>query len=184
MSEKGNVLLGVTGSIAAYRTPDLAAQLRREGYNIKTILTPASEEFVTPLSVATMSRGKVFTNKQRVIDIWHPAHIELADWADYALLAPASAVGIGKLATGLADGLLAEAFLALPQKVAKFAAPAMNGHMFEQPSVQRNVSLLESDGWTIIQPRTGELACGYKGLGKIASHQAIIEALKGYRHDH
>lgn len=178
MEKSNNLLLGVTGSIAAYQAPDLTARLRHEGFAIKTVLTPASEEFVTPLSLATMSRGEVFTNERRVIDTWHPAHIDLADWTDYALLAPASAATIGKLATGLADGLLAETFLALPKTVKKYIAPAMNGHMLEQPAVQRNLLQLEEDGYTIIEPRTGELACGYEGLGKIASHQTITTTLR------
>lgn len=178
MKTGNNLLLGVTGSIAAYQTPDLAAQLRHDNYEVKTILTSASQEFVTPLSIATMSRGDVFTDDMRVVDTWHPAHIELADWADCALVAPVSAATIGKLAVGIADNLLTEAFLALPQKVSKFIAPAMNGHMLEQPAVQRSLNLLEEDGYTIIEPRTGELACGYEGLGKIASRETIIKTLR------
>lgn len=173
-----NVLLGVSGSIAAYRTPDLAALLRRSGHTVKTVLSEASEEFVTPLSVASMSRGMVYTNQSRVIDVWHPAHIELADWAECALIAPASATTIGRLATGIADGLLAETFLALPPQIPKFIAPAMNGHMLEQPSVQRNIRQLEKDGYTVIAPRLGELACGYEGLGKIADHQTTLTAIQ------
>lgn len=177
MSKK--LLLGVTGSIAAYRTPDLASQLRRENFEIKTILTSSSEEFVTPLSIASMSRGDVYTNEDRVIDTWHPAHIDLADWAEFALIAPASAATIGRLATGTAEGLLAETFLALPPDIPKFIAPAMNGHMLDQPSVQRSLDLLKQDGYKVIEPRFGELACGYEGLGKIASHQTILETIKG-----
>lgn len=173
-----NVLLGVTGSIAAYKTPDLVAEIRRNGFNVKTILTQASQEFVTPSSIETMSRNKVYTNKTKFIDGWHPAHIELADWADIAVIAPASAATIGKLATGMAQGLLAETFLALPNTTPKILAPAMNGHMLEQPSVQRNIEQLKLDGYQIVEPRTGELACGYQGLGKLAAHQSIIQAIK------
>lgn len=176
---KSNLLLGVSGSISAYRTPDLACALRRSGFNVKTVITSSGEEFVTPLSIATMSRGQVLTDKERVLDGWRPAHIDLADWADYALIAPASATTIGRLATGTAEGLLAETFIALPANTPKFIAPAMNGHMFENPGVQRSLDLLLEDGYNLIPPRSGELACGYEGVGKIATHETIIETIKG-----
>ena len=177
-----NLLLGVTGSIAAYRTPDLAASLRREGFEVRTILTSDSEVFVTQLSVATMSRGKVYTNDQRVVDVWKPTHIELADWADYALVAPATAATIGKLANGIASGLLAETMLALPSGTPKLLAPAMNGHMLSQPAVQRNLATLANDGYEIIPPRPGELACGYEGLGKLATIATIVKHVQGVHH--
>jgi len=172
-----HLLLGVTGSIAAYRTPDLAASLRRSGFAVKTILTKAAEQFVTPMSVASMSRGQVYSNRDRLTDVWHPTHIELADWADIALIAPATAATIGKLACGIAEGLLTETFLALRLEVNKYLAPAMNGHMLEQPSVQRNLDQLTADGYTIIAPRIGELACGYEGAGKIAQIEDIVTAV-------
>lgn len=174
---KKNLLLGVGGSIAAYRTPDLAAGLRRSSYEVKTILSRAAEEFVTKTAVASMSRGEVYTSKDKLTDIWHPTHIELADWTDVALVAPATAATLGKLANGIAEGLIAEAFLALRPEVPKFIAPAMNGNMLNQPAVQRNLNQLEEDGYTIIAPRIGELACGYEGSGKIAKIDEIIAAV-------
>lgn len=177
MPENKNILLGVSGSIAAYRTPDLAAQLRRSGCEVKTILSRGAEEFVTKTAIASMSRGEVYTTKDSLSDIWHPTHIELADWADSALVAPATATTIGKLACGIAEGLLAESFLALPPEVPRFIAPAMNGNMLNQPSVQRNLSRLSEDGFTIIAPRAGELACGYEGNGKIANTDKIVGAV-------
>lgn len=178
-----NLLLGVSGSIAAYKTPDLVKVLRKNNFNIKTILTKSSEEFVTKLSVATMSRGEVFTNNERIIDDWRPAHIDLADWADIALVAPASAATIGRLATSLADGLLAETFIALPSGTPKFIAPAMNGNMFDNPGVSRSLDLLADDGYQLIPPRSGELACGYEGNGKIASIETIINTIEERYHD-
>lgn len=172
-----NVLLGVCGSIAAYRTPDLAAAIRREGFNVQTILTKAASEFVTKTSIACMSRGEVWDHSSPLIKDWRPAHIELADWADVAIIAPATASTIGKLATGIASGLLCETFLALPSDVPKAIAPAMNGHMLEQPPVQRNLNQLGEDGFTIISSRVGELACGYEGNGKVADIEAIISYL-------
>lgn len=176
MSNK-HLLLGVSGSIAAYRSPDLCSSLRREGYEVKTILSKSAEQFVTKTSVQTMSHGKVYNNSDQLIDTWHPAHIELADWTEVAIIAPATATTIGKLACGIADGLLTETFLALGPNVQKFIAPAMNGNMLNQPSIQRNLEQLNADGFTIIQTRVGELACGYQGDGKLASTKEIIENL-------
>ncbi|MGC1177383.1 MAG: flavoprotein [Candidatus Saccharimonadales bacterium] len=172
-----HALLGVGGSIAAYRTPDLAAQLRHSGFEVRTILSRAAEQFVTKTSIASMSRGEVFTAADGLTDVWHPTHIELADWADIALIAPATAVTIGRLACGIAEGLLAETFLALRPEVHKFIAPAMNGNMLHQPAVQRNLNQLQEDGFTIIAPRVGELACGYEGDGKIAQISDIISEI-------
>lgn len=179
MSEREpHLLLGVSGSIAAYRTPDLAASLRRSGFEVKTIISRAAEQFVTTMSIATMSHGEVFTNSDSLANIWHPTHIELADWADVALLAPATAATIGKLACGIASGLLIETCLALRPQVRKFIAPAMNGNMLDQPAVRRNLDQLVNDGYTIIEPRIGELACGYEGSGKIAQIDSIVAAVQ------
>lgn len=178
MSESGNhLLLGVGGSIAAYRTPDLTAQLRHAGFEVRTILSKSAEQFVTQTSVAAMSRGEVYTSGDALTDIWRPTHIELADWADTAVVAPATAATIGKLACGIAEGLLAESFLALRPEVRKFIAPAMNGNMLNQPSVRRNLEQLEEDGFTMIASRAGELACGYEGNGKIAHISDIVDAI-------
>lgn len=176
--DKNHLLLGVGGSIAAYRTPDLAAQLRRSGFEVRTILSRAAGQFVTKTSVAAMSRGPVYTSEDPLTDIWRPTHIELADWADTALVAPATAATIGKLACGIAEGLLAESFLALRPEVKKFVAPAMNGNMLNQPSVQRNLEQLTEDGFTLIASRAGELACGYEGEGKIAEISDIVAAVR------
>lgn len=179
MSEtKSNLLLGIGGSIAAYKTPDLSAQLRRSGFEIKSILSQAATQFVTKDSLAAMSRGEVLTSRDAMSDIWKPTHIDLASWADVALLAPATASTIGKLACGNASGLLAETFLALPSDVPRYIAPAMNGHMLNQPSVQRNLNQLEEDGFIIISPRSGELACGYEGDGKLAALPTIVQSIK------
>ena len=178
MSEAGNhLLLGVSGSIAAYRTPDLAAELRRAGFEVKTVLTASAQQFVTPASIAVMSRGEVYATNQHLSSVWRPTHIELAEWADVALVAPATAATVARLAQGLASGLLAETFLALPQRVKRYVAPAMNGHMLCQPSVGRNIDQLEHDGYRVIAPRMGELACGYEGDGKIAHMQDIVQII-------
>lgn len=178
MSEAGNhLLLGVSGSIAALRAPDLAARLRHEGFEVQSILTKSAEQFVTPASLAVMSRGKVYTSTDALSDVWHPAHIELADWADIALVAPATAATIARLAHGMATGLLAETFLALGPNVRQYLAPAMNGHMLSQPAVERNIAQLEEDGYRIITPRIGELACGYEGQGKLAELGDIVQII-------
>lgn len=150
-----NVILGVIGSIAAYRSPDLVSAIRRSGHEVRTILTPSAEKFVTRMAIEAMARNPVFTDEDNMIDGWKPAHIELADWAEIAVIAPATAKTIGKVATGIADGLLCEAFLALRPDVKKLFAPAMNGHMLSQSPVQRNINKLEQDGYTQIMPRVG-----------------------------
>jgi phosphopantothenoylcysteine decarboxylase len=174
--KQSNLLLGVTGSIAAYRTPDLVTSLRRSGFIVKTILSDGAKQFVTKDSIAAMSRAPVYDNQDRLTDIWRPTHIELAGWADVALVAPATAKTIGQLALGIADGLLLETFLALPSDTPKLYAPAMNCHMYTQPSVQRNMTQLNQDGYVDIEPRQGELACGDIGIGKIGSIEDIVSA--------
>lgn len=177
MSEaKTNLLLGVSGSVSALKAPELSAQLRRGGYDLKTILTKSAQQFTTADSMLAMSRGEVYDSRQGMTG-WRPTHIDLAEWADLALVAPASAATIGRLACGIAEGLLAEAFLALPPEVDRYIAPAMNGHMLNQPSIQRNLKQLEDDGYRIIAPRAGELACGYEGNGKLAFIEDIVLAL-------
>lgn len=120
-----------------------------------------------------MSRGDVYTATNSLTG-WRPTHIELADWADIVLVAPATASSIRKLSNGLAEGLFAETFLALPIGIPNFIALAMNGYMLHQPSVQRNLTRLAEDSFKIITPIVDELACGYEGDGKIAQSVDIV----------
>jgi phosphopantothenoylcysteine synthetase/decarboxylase len=178
MSEsRSNLLLGVSGSVSALKAPELSARLRREGYDLKTILTKSAQQFTTTDSMLAMSRGEVYDSRQGMTG-WRPTHIDLAEWADLALIAPAGAATIGRLACGIAEGLLAETFLALPPEVDRYIAPAMNGHMFNQPSVQRNLIQLEEDGYHVIPSRVGELACGYQGEGKLALIEYIVRSIR------
>jgi phosphopantothenoylcysteine synthetase/decarboxylase len=175
MTERApHLLLGVTGSIAAYRTPDLAAKLRRRGFEVRTILSPAAREFVTKTSLACMARGEVYADEEKLIDNWRPSHIELAEWADVALIAPATAATIGKLALGVCDNLLTDTFMALGPNVQKYFAPAMNTNMYNQPAVQSNIETLKNNGYVFIEPREGELACGVMGKGLMATLDTIV----------
>ena len=178
MNERApHLLLGVTGSISAYRTPDLAAKLRREGYEVKVILSPSARQFVTKAALACMARGEVYADEEQLIDSWRPAHIELAEWADIALIAPATAATIGKLALGLSDNLLTDTFTALRPDVEKYFAPAMNTNMYNQPAVQDNIKQLRKNGYTLIEPRAGELACGVVGNGLLATLDTIVSTV-------
>lgn len=182
MSEHGSrLLLGVSGSIAAYRAPDLAAQLRRSGFEVQTILSRGASEFVTRTALAVMSQGPVYTDTDRLTDIWRPTHIALSDWADIAIVAPASAATIHSLATGEARGLLAETFTALAPEIPKFFAPAMNGKMLHNPAVARNIDQLQTDGYRTIDCRIGQLACGYDGEGKMATIQDVCSVAEAAR---
>ncbi|SDP98977.1 phosphopantothenoylcysteine decarboxylase / phosphopantothenate--cysteine ligase [Lentzea jiangxiensis] len=128
-----------------------------------------------------MSRGEVYTNRDEIMKVWRPGHIELADWAEVAVVVPATAAVIGKLANGIAEGLLCETFLAFRPEVRKVIAPAMNGHMLHQPSVQRNIDSLKEDGYVVISTREGELACGYAGDGKLAAVHDVVNQVKKLR---
>ncbi len=176
-----HLLLGVSGSIAAYRALDLVTELRRTGFEVRTILSPGASAFVTKEALTVMSQGSVYTDADRLTDTWRPTHVALSDWAHMAVVAPASAAAIHRLATGNTTGLLAETFTALDTNIPRFFAPAMNGRMLHNPAVSRNIDQLQADGYTKIDARPGELACGYVGDGKMALVQDICEVLGAAR---
>jgi phosphopantothenoylcysteine decarboxylase/phosphopantothenate--cysteine ligase len=170
LSDK-KLLLGVTGSVAAYKSVDLIRRLKDEGASVTVVMTDASKRFVTPLSLEVAAGGRAFSG---LFD--DPmAHIELAREADLMVVAPATANAIGKFSAGIADDLLSTCFLAYGGKV--LLAPAMNWMMYRNPAVQRNLSNLKSMGVVEIPPEEGALACGEEGRGRMASVQAILEAV-------
>ena len=159
------VVLGVTGSIAAYKSAELASLLVKQGHDVFVVMTKDAAEFVTPLTLQTLSKNPVTTSFYDEKENWRPGHIELADRASLVLIAPATANIIAELAHGLAGHPLAA--IALATRAPILIAPAMNGKMWEHPATKENVEKLKSRGVEFIGPEAGMLACGYEGLGRL-----------------
>lgn len=171
-----NIVLGVSGSIAAYKAADLTSQLTKLGYEIHVVMTRDATEFITPLTLQVLSRQPVTTDLYDEKADWHPGHIELADNADLLVVAPATANVIAKFAHGLADDALGAIHLATLAPI--LIAPAMNGKMWQHPATQDNVKLLKKRGAHFIGPEEGLLACGYEGIGRLWPVEGIIEAIE------
>ena len=176
--EQKNVLLGVSGGIAAYKTPDLVRKLTAKGANVRVVLTSSAEHFVSSLSLQAVSGNKVSTNLLDEDAEAGMGHIELARWADYFLVAPATANTIAKLSLGLADDLLTTLALATTAKV--FIAPAMNQQMWAAHATLENVNTLQKRGANILGPAAGEQACGDMGYGRMLEPQELADALAEY----
>src|SRR6266498_314691 len=162
-----NIVLGVTGSIAAYKAVDLASLLVKQGCQLHVVMTADALRFITPLPFKTLSRHPVVTDLYDEEEGWKPAHIRLADEADLLLIAPATANILAKLALGLANDALSCIALALNPKAKVLVAPAMNGKMWLHPAMQQNVATLKARGAEFIGPEQGMLSCGYEGLGRL-----------------
>ncbi len=177
MLENKNILLGVSGGIAAYKVLDLCSRLKKAGANLKIIMTKSATEFVNPLSFETMGKCKVYTD----LFVGHHEevhHIELAKWADIMLIAPASANTIAKMANGIADNFLLSTYLACDKDVV--IAPAMNNNMLKAKATQRNLKILKEDGIKIIKPEPGILACNTVGDGRLEEPIEIVDFLDEY----
>ncbi|PKF87339.1 bifunctional phosphopantothenoylcysteine decarboxylase/phosphopantothenate--cysteine ligase CoaBC [Bacillus sp. BA3] len=172
------VLLCVTGGIAVYKAAALTSKLTQEGAHVKVIMSESAREFVTPLTFQALSRNDVYTDTFDEKDSSVIAHIDLADWADIILLAPATANVIGKVANGIADDMITTTLLATEAPV--WVAPAMNVHMYAHPAVQKNMETLRSFGYQFIEPGEGYLACGYVGKGRLEEPETIVEHLNRY----
>src|SRR3954467_3113185 len=178
-----NVVVGVTGSIAAHKAADLASMLAKQGCELRVVMTADALRFITPLPFKTLSRHAVVTDLYDEEEGWQPTHIKLADDANLLVIAPATANIIAKLSLGIADDALTCIALALNPKARILIAPAMNGKMWLHPATQQNVGVLKARGVEFIGPDEGMLSCGYEGVGrlwpveKIASH--AVELLKG-----
>src|SRR5690625_4890811 len=153
MIQNKNVILGVSGGIAAYKACALTSKLTQAGANVKVIMTESAREFVSPLTFQALSRNPVYTDTFDEKDPEKIAHIDVADWADIALIAPATANIIGKLANGIADDMLSTVLLATRASV--YIAPAMNVHMYANPAVVKNMKQLERWGHHFIEPGAG-----------------------------
>lgn len=173
MSATRNIVLGVTGSIAAYKAADLTSQLAKNGCEVRVVMTADALRFITPLAFKTLSRHPVVTDLYDEDEGWKPTHIKLADEADLLLIAPATANVLAKLAHGLADDALTCIALALNSKAKVLLAPAMNGKMWLHPATQQNVAMLKSRGAEFIGPEEGLLSCGYEGLGRLWPVDAV-----------
>ena len=179
MATKRTILLGITGSIAAYKSADMASQLKKLGHDVFCIMTKNATRFITPLTLETLSQHPV------TIDLfeagegdWRPSHLQLADTANLLVISPATANAIAKLAHGIADDALSTIALALRPEAKVLVAPAMNGKMWLHPATQANVNTLQSRGVEFIGPEKGLLACGYEGIGRLWHVGKIVEKIQ------
>ena len=170
---KKNILLGITGSIAAYKAADIASLLTKAGHSVTAIMTADAQEFITPLTIQTLTRNPVVAGLYDEKQSWRPGHIQLADSADLLLIAPATANVFARLAAGLADDALTA--IALATRAPILHAPAMNGHMWAHPATVRNVATLRAWDHHFIGPDDGMLACGYEGPGRLWPVEGIVQ---------
>lgn len=173
-----NILLGVTGSIAAYKAADLANHLTKTGNSVHVIMTKNARAFIAPLTLQTLTRNKVHTDMFELLNEVQIEHISLAQAADAAVVAPATANIIGKLAHGIADDMLSTVLMALRQEKPLLIAPAMNTAMYESRATQDNLTTLRQRGVKIIEPRESLLACGDVGKGAMASIETILNEIE------
>ncbi|MCL2682531.1 MAG: bifunctional phosphopantothenoylcysteine decarboxylase/phosphopantothenate--cysteine ligase CoaBC [Bacteroidales bacterium] len=173
-----NIIVGISGGIAAYKTLSLIRLFVKNGANVKVVVTPNALNFVTKLSLQTLSKNKIYDSVFSEINDYSTEHIALTDWADMMVVAPATANIIGKFATGIADDALSTTFLAFDKPV--FIAPAMNNKMYENPAVQRNLQTLIECGIHTIESPIGELACGCEGKGRMEEPEVIFERITGF----
>lgn len=176
-----NVIVGVTGGIAAYKAAELVSLLGKQGHDVRCIMTEAAKQFITPLTLQTLSGNPVYTELFALSQDpeWNVEHIGLAHWADCMLIVPATADFIGKVANGMADDLLSTCVMATSVPV--YFAPAMNDQMYANPIVQRNIELLQAAGYRFIDPVDGNLACGTSGKGKLAAPAKIADVINDLR---
>ena len=172
-----HVILGVTGSIAAYKAADIARLLMKGGSDVSVIMTESATHFVGELTFRTLTRRPVGLDMFAPKDDWKPEHISLAERADSLLIAPCTANVIAKLANGIADDLLTCTALACVAPV--IVAPAMNEKMWEHPATQANIAVLKERGVTILEVGSGDLACGYQGKGRMADPEEIVAMVLG-----
>ena len=174
------ILLGVSGGIAAYKAAELVRQWVQAGAIVEVVMTPAAAEFVTPLTFETLSNRRVHLDLFPKEEFSATVHIDLADWADAVVLAPATADLISKLRMGIGNDLLTTICLAAWRKI--IVAPAMNSNMWENPAVQENIQVLKKRAYVIIEPDEGDLACGYTGKGRLPDPWIINHWLASFLH--
>ncbi|MGB3566474.1 MAG: bifunctional phosphopantothenoylcysteine decarboxylase/phosphopantothenate--cysteine ligase CoaBC [Priestia megaterium] len=178
MMKGKRILLCVSGGIAVYKAAALTSKLVQAGAEVKVMMTASACEFVTPLTFQALSRNPVYTDTFDEKDPSVIAHIDLADWPDLILVAPATANMIGKIANGLADDMISTTLLAATAPV--WIAPAMNVHMYDHPAVKKNMNTLSSFGYSFVEPGEGYLACGYVGKGRLEEPETIVSLIGSY----
>ena len=172
------IILGVTGSISAYRAADIGNRLTKEGFDVQVILTDGGSQFITPLTLQTLTKNPVHMDAFSEEDPKSVKHIDLAQKSDLILIAPATANIIGKVASGIADDLLSATIMAAYGQTPVYIAPAMNTIMYENPIVQENIEKLRTLGYNFIDPKYDHLACGTTGRGALADVDRIVDTIK------
>ncbi|HYQ58483.1 MAG TPA: flavoprotein, partial [Draconibacterium sp.] len=170
-----NIILGITGSIAAYKAAMLLRLFIKEGAEVQVVITPAGKEFITPVTLSALSNKPVISEFFGANDGSWNSHVDLGLWADVMVIAPATASTLGKMANGIADNMLITTYLSA--KCPVLIAPAMDLDMFAHPSTQRNISVLKEYGNIIVEPGKGELASGLEGKGRMEEPENIIEKI-------
>jgi len=176
MAKKGTIVIGVTGSVAAYRACEIISALKRESFDVQAVLTADGSRFITELTLQALTGNKVMADMFKSPEEWDPMHISVADRALSILIAPATANIIGKLACGICDDLLTCVVCATRAPV--LIAPAMNDKMYNHAAVQDNIARLKKIGYKFVGPVKGRLACGSSGIGHIADTSEIVSRLK------
>ena len=172
------IVLGVTGGIAVYKAVDLVSRLRKQGCQVRVVMTEHAQQFVTPLTFKEISGNQVAVSMWSANQEFNVEHIALANWADAFLVAPATANIIAKMTYGLADDLLSTTLLAAQAPIV--VCPAMNTGMYENPATQANIAKLKERGVTVMPPAVGKLACGTSGAGRLPEPQAIVEFMSAF----
>lgn len=172
-----NIVLGVTGSISAYKAADITSRLTKAGHDVHVILTEGGAQFITPLALQTLSKNEVHTEFFEEGNPKEVKHITLAENADILVIAPATANIIGKIAAGIADDLLSATVMAAATTTPVYLAPAMNTNMYENPIVQDNIDKLRILGYRFIEPKESLLACGVTGKGALADVDEIVRII-------
>ena len=176
MKKGKEVILGVTGSIAAYKSCQIVTRLKKEGINVTVVMTEEATKFITPLSLQALSGNQVVCDIFAPPQIWEAAHISLADRADLVLIAPATACLIGKIASGISDDILTCLIAATRKKV--LICPAMNDKMYLNKIVQENIEKLKRLGYKFLGPVSGRLASGDEGVGRLVPVETIVKEVK------
>ena len=177
MLQQKNILLGITGGIAAYKCAALVRLLVKEGANVKVIMTPSATEFVTPQTLSVLSKNEVVFNFFDKNLSWNN-HVQLAEWADFMLVAPLTANTLAKFTSGICDNIVTACYLSARKTV--FLAPAMDLEMYQHPTTQANLKIVETNGNPIIPAESGELASGLSGEGRMAEPENIVSFIKNY----
>ena len=175
-----NILVGVTGGIAAYKSAGIVSLLKKKGYNVKVVMTENATKIIGPLTLETLSRNRIYVDMWDSNPHYEVEHISLADWADMVLIAPATYNIIGKVANGIADDMLTTILSAVSIKKPVFFALAMNVNMYENPILKENIDKLKSFGYRFIDAEEGLLACNYSAKGRMSEPEDIVDEIERY----